>query len=85
MQAKYQACVYKKYNGNDCSGSLDNIKEDYANCRMGVEMYIFVFLFKDIILEYTSEIFNPWGSKCPSVMIFGRIFVTVAGLVGWTI
>ena len=51
VSKKYKECLYRKDREKSCSKSMNNSKEKYTNCRLSVEIYIFVFLFSQVILE----------------------------------
>jgi len=82
---KYRKCVFKnKKDKGACTKTMDNGKETYINCRLGVEIYIFVFLFSKVILESFCNSLDKWThGNYPITMIIARILITLLGVAGW--
>ena len=62
---------------------MDNGEENYADCRLGVEMFIFVFVFNDILLKKVLAAGSDMALKYPIGFIWLRIGTTIGAMLGW--
>lgn len=48
---RYKDCLFQKNKGKKCTKAQNNNKEEFIDCSLGIELYLFVFIFSKIITE----------------------------------
>ena len=85
LHKKWRDCMYKKENGNSCSMALSNAGPDFGNCTMGIEIFLFVFLVKEIVIEIVLEKFeDKYYAKRPKITIVVKILTIIGSIWLWT-
>lgn len=86
LHEKWRNCMYKKENGNSCSGVLSNVRPNFGNCKMGIEIFLFVFIVRDIVIEIVLDKFeDKYYKKCPAFTIIIKVLTIIGSIGCWTL